>query len=161
VPIASPQQLKEVIQWHIQSLVRSRLWARGLVTGFHSRDPVLATRPEGVRAGSCHARDRVQRTDAPMQLQCVGQEWRRPQGFRHFLPCLPQHRGPVTRTNRAGYDILLRNTPNAVTLSSAAVIPRKRTVPARRSTKPAPISTMSTAYNNSTSPSASRYLTKL
>jgi hypothetical protein len=33
---ASPQQLKEVIQWHIPSLVRSRLWARGLDAGFHA-----------------------------------------------------------------------------------------------------------------------------
>ena len=35
-----------MIQWHIQSLVRSRLWARRSGTGFHAKaGPVLATRP--------------------------------------------------------------------------------------------------------------------
>jgi hypothetical protein len=42
----SPRQLKEVIQWHIQTLVRSRLWARWLVARFIvSRYLVLARRP--------------------------------------------------------------------------------------------------------------------
>jgi hypothetical protein len=62
-------KLKEVIQCLIQTLVRSQLWVYWLarfVASDNSRRPV---RPQTMRAGFRHARDRgPQRTDAPMQL---------------------------------------------------------------------------------------------
>ena len=64
----SPRQLKEVIQCLIQTLVRSQLWVCWLAR-FVGNELAPAARPQTMRAGFRHARDRgPQRTDAPMQL---------------------------------------------------------------------------------------------
>src|SRR6185436_4648679 len=90
----SPRQLEEVIQCLIQTLVRSQLWVCWSAR-FVGNELAPAARPQTMRAGFRHARDRgPQRTDAPMQLprghlvrmdSCTGRGWRSPQGLRRFL----------------------------------------------------------------------------
>jgi hypothetical protein len=87
----SPRQLEEVIQCLLQTLVRSQFWVYWLAR-FVDNELAPAVRPQTMRAGFRHARDRgPQRTDAPMQLprghlvrtdSCSSRGWRSPQGLR-------------------------------------------------------------------------------